>query len=864
MTTSKNNFEEMGKDAIKDITSETENQSSFNDASNPYFINKEMLEKGHEFDNSGVFFHFNETYQAKGIDPEKYDYFMEKYARDDIYLKISKNKVKKLEFIFTWCIKENNSFKHKNSFKIDFLLNTGEEKEIKALNKKLAYSGKRNKNPSSKESYVSFIEDILSQIVDSDYLEVFKDQDFEFPEIPDEDDNVEDEFSDIIQSFDEYDEDIKKEALKVSNEGRLFEELQNSVSITHEGHKTSRDALILQEASVFVGDGVHGLLDGDSGAGKSDLSFTIGYNFPDKYVKILRNISPKNIYYDCESYNDDYNILIFDDLPLNEDMINILKELADNTKKIKELRTVINGKPYVFRLEGKFIVILTYAKKIPDDELANRLFNLGVIIEKRDEKSKVKHKIRENNVIGGNNNPINERIRLILKASIHDLIEKEINVFNPFLSIFNPEVYNNRDVNHFINMVKSRTFFDYYKRRQIKVNDELTITIGSYEDFECVNEIWSEDAEAQKYKLSDKQKQILKLLPYKTKDEAFDYVEDLKNEYQEIQSKKAKSKYLDDKPTIKAISKSLKINQNTLRNLLDTSSEHSTTKSLIEIGLVDKLRLDEENQRSPNIYYKIKNDAKVSISSSDDVEDIESLFQDYFDDSFVKQSIIINLLYYCNILLNEKGYDYLKEYCNDYDEKIDLKAYETYFSMLNKFFEGLVYDEMCIDVKSASLDELSQMNSFNKEITKAIHKKFYDNDSSKNDKDFKMNEKQKENASNQNQSTFSMLNDDVNIYNIIKKENKEFLEKIGVDVNLAKSIHDVLSSGEKTLDEIRSSICKNVNPDDVDSHHIALKIEMNVKRLEENNLIDIVSYSNKAKTFSIADEFSKLLSEGDV
>lgn len=858
-----NQYDEMIDEALDDITSETENSSSNQETSNPYYLNKGLLDEGHDFDFTGAYFHFNETYQAKGIKDDKIDYFYNKIARDNIYLKISRNQDKKVELVFTWCIKENNTYNHHNSFKIDFLLNTGDEKEIKALNKKVSFSGNRNKNPASDGSYVSFVDDLLSQIVENDCLEVFKNQDFEFPEIIDEDEDDEDNLSDVIQSFDEYPEDIKSEALKLSKEGNLFEELQNSVELTHQGHSTSRNALILQETSVFVVEGVHGLLDGDTGEGKSDLAFVIGYNFPDKYVKILRNISPKNIYYDCESYNDDYNILIFDDLPLNDDMINILKELADNTKKIKELKTVINGKSQTFRLEGKFIVILTYAKKIPDDELANRLFNIGVIVEDGNEKSKVKHKIRDNNIIGGNFNPLIERSRLIIKASIHDLIEKEMNIFNPFLSIFNPEAYNNRDVNHFINMVKSKSFFDYYNLKRIKINDELSITIGSYEDFRFVNEIWSEDGEAQKFKLSEKQKQILKKLPEFSHDEAFDYVEGIKKEYNAIQSRKARSTLLEDLPTIKALSKSLGINTNTLRNLLDKSSEHSTYKSLIENNLVDKIQLDENNSKSPNIYYKIKNDGNALISSFDNVEDVDYQFQHYFNHSLGKQKIIINLLYYCNILLNEIGYEYLKNYCDNHDDIISLDDYDSYFNLLEGFFDGLNYDKCCIELDKSSLHDLNQMIRFNDEIKNAIHEKFDDNDDVDDEAIFKIEDKKNEKSQNQNQDDIKILNDEININKIDKISDEAIFEDIGVDVNLAIQIYDLLSSGDKTLDEIRNRICEYLNPEDVDSHSLALKVEVHMKKLEDNDFVKIASYSNGMMKYTLDDKFIEAFNEGD-
>lgn len=831
--------------------SETEGNSSSNqDTSNPYNLPKELLDKGFDFDNTAIYIPFTAYYQSIGAeDVSRFP------TQDNIFLKLERNPNKKLEILLTWCIKEDGDYHVERHINIDFLLNTGEEKDIKALNKKLSYSAREY--PSTENSFVQFVEDFTSHIIKTDGLEIFKEADFEFPII--EDDIAEDETSDI-NSFDDYSEDIQAEAEKLLKSGKLFEKLEKSISLTHQGHKNTRNSLILQESSVFIGDGVHGLLDGDSGEGKSDLAFAIGYNFPTKYVKVLRNVSPKNIYYDCGSYNDDFNILIFDDLPLNDDMINILKELADNTKKVKELKTVINGKSKTFRLEGKFIVILTYAKTIEDVELANRLYNVGVhIIDKSDGKTKVKHKIRDNSVIGGNFNPIIERTRLIIQASIHNLIEKDMNVFNPFLSIFNPIDYNNRDVNHFVNMVKARTFFEYYQRKQIKVNDELTITIGSFEDFTFVNKLWSEDSEAQKFKLSEQQKKILNILPYQTQDEAFEHIENLTDEFNSIESRKAKNKLLDKEPTIKTITKALNINKNTLRNLLDMSNENATTKSLIELGLADKINLEGITNK-PNYYYKIKKEGEGLISSKKSIEAIEMLFQETFFASLLKQTIIINLLLYCNILLNEKGVQYMKNYCDGYVEEIDLNDYDSYFNMINSFFDGLAYDEMCVKLENASLDELSAMFDFKEEIKNNFYE-MYNTDGSHSGENFSIDDKQEENSSNDVKPQKSLTKSDFNSYNRLSKANQEFLEKLNIDCSIAVPIYDVLTDGEKTFDEIRSTICETLNPPDVDSHHIALKLEVNFNRLKDNNMIDIVSYTNKAEHYAVNEKFSKVMGD---
>lgn len=846
----------MTKELIADVISEAidDYEADTNSSSSDYHLTKDLIALGYDFDTSAIYIPYTFKFEDNRKDER------------EIYLKIERIVQSKVKLVYSWTSKENGQYRVLNLFSRDKLLaeENIDESGKSSINKKLSYCGRISKLNAEKNSYKNFFEDLLINIVNSPCLAIFKEADYEF-QVQDEtseDDIAEAETSEI-KCFGDYSEDIQKEAEKLLESGQLFQELQRSISLTHQGHKNTRDSLILQESSVFIGEGVHGLLDGDSGEGKSDLAFAIGYNFPNKYVKILRNISPKNIYYDCESYNDDYNILIFDDLPLNEDMVNILKELADNTKKVKELKTVINGKAVKFQLEGKFIVILTYAKTIEDVELANRLYNVGVnIIDKSNGKSLVKHKIRDNSVIGGNFNPIIERTRSIIQASIHNLIERDMNIFNPFLSIFNPTDYNNRDVNHFVNMVKARTFFDYYNRKQILVNDELAITIGSFEDFEFVNMLWSEDSEAQKFKLSEKQKQILKELPSMTTDEAFEYVEKLTKEYHKTQSKKAKAKLLDDVPTKKSLGKTLGINQNTLTNLLDKSKETSTTKSLIELGLVDKIQLEETTYR-PNFYYKIKNEGEGLFSSKKSIEAIEIQFQESFQDSLVKQTIIINLLFYCNILLNEIGFQYLEKYCDDYEKQIDLKDYDSYFHMINTFFDGLDYGNMCVELDNASLDELNRMIDFKEKIKNAFYEKYSLDEGVDEGKTFQDHSQKADNPSNDKQKGKSLLNSESNRDNSIKKANREFLENIGVDVSIALGIHDLLADGEKNIDEIRTSLCEGLNPSDVDSHSLALKVEMNVKRLAENNLLDIASYSNKAMSYIANDKFSELLGLGD-
>lgn len=733
--------------------------------------------------------------------------------------------------------KTPEGFVKSRGFNIDFTLDIGDEKDLKALNKKVSFSGGKNGNPSSDGSYIEFVDYFTTQIIESDCLQVLKDTSFEFPEILEDEDIDNVELDETPQSFSDYPEDIQHQALQVISEGTLFQEIQKSVSLTHQGHKTTRNALILMESSLFVGDGVHGLLGGASGGGKSDLAFAIALNFPDKHVRILRNISPKNIYYDFEAYDNDFNILIFDDIPFTDDLVNLCKELTDNTKKVKELKTVINGKSYNFRLKGKYEVIITYAKTIPDEELANRLFNVGVsIVDKGESQEQVSYKIRDNNIVGGNDNLIFERNRLTIQACIHYLIEQKARVYNPFLSIFNPTNYNNRDINHFINMTKARTFFEYAQRKQIQVNEDVSITIGSYEDLNFVHEIWAKDEEAQLHKLSERQKQILDLLPEMTNNEAFNHVEDLNNKLN-AQSRAYVKQIKDDEPLANSLARKLKCNVHTLKHDLDRVSE-GTHKSLLEIGLVEKIKLDEEKRNSPNFYYKIKDEGKGSNPDESTMQTMKIQFAHSINSSIVKQKIIIDLLYYANIVISERGIAYIKKYCNEFEQELDVEDYNDIFDFLQGFFDDLKYDVHTIDLSTSTLEDMGNMMNFNNEIIESLQKEETRSHDPESDKICIVKEID-ESSSNSNQSETSFANQDCTSLHNTSLTFKEQIEEINVDLHIAKQIYALLSkSGAHSLQEITNYICEGLDPEDFNNETTPLKIEMDVNRLYMSDYLD--------------------------
>ena len=858
MTTEDYNFEEMGNLAMNVVDDAPQEDSKIDEVSSIYKLDDELLKEGDSYDFSGAYFQY------------KYKHESNPDARN-IFIKIERNfnTKKKVEIIYTWVSKEDDdSFKKLALFRRDTLPieEDIEDSGKSSINKKIAHYGRNIANVDSTEGiFKETFQSIVRKIANSSGLEVFKELDYEIPEYPEDDEPFEDT-SDVINSFSEYPEDIQQEAMKILNDGLLFEEIQNSVSLTHQGDYTSRDALILMEASLFVdGKGntlnsVHGLIGGDSGGGKSDLAIVVGLNFPQKYVKNLRNSSPKYPYYDNENFNEDYNIIVFDDPRLTEEVIELIKLFADNTTIEKVLKTVKNQEPLILSFgDAKFVVILTYAKTLPDDELANRLFNLGVIVD--EEKPDVSDKVRDNNQTNGNFNPIIERYRLIIQASIHYLIEQEINVFNPFLSIFNTQDYISRDVNHVHHMIKTKTFYEYPQRRQIQFNEDLAITIGAFEDFKFVSDIWSEDVDAQRYKLSERQKQILKLLPEMTSEEAYKHIEDLNDNLTTTQSRKAKAKLLDDEYTKKNIAKKLKCNQNTLVNDLDRNNR-GTSKSLYELGLIDKIQIQEGVSNSPNIYYKIKSEVESSNPDETTMYDMYSQFTQSISYSFTKQKIIIDLLYYVKIVINEGGHTYLKNYCDNYDKDIDVESYDSIVDFIEGFFDGFKYDEYRIPIDNAPLDVITQMAKYKHEIDNLFNEKNNGDIVSQNSEVLHSNEKTKENPPIVNSSKDTICKKELHNIHNTQSDIQSILEEINVEYGIAHEIYGVLSSGNKNLEEIRSNICECVNPDDFNVENLPLKVEVSLKRLVEHDFLVTIEPINQAKRYELTSEFSKLF-EGD-
>lgn len=745
---------------------------------------KDLSKLGYLYDNNGAYVPY----------PDKED--------PEFYFKISRTDSKKSEIIYALGKKDGDEFHTSTEYKSDKLISQTDKKLTSHLQE-----AAENAGFNVGEYFDEFVNTFLKNIRQQIGLEVLKKSDFKFPESPEGEykeiyDYNSDSQEDVFK-FDNYPKLIRDEALAIIKDGTLYEKYVNSISITHAENDAIKQQLALISVSPFIGEPIHTELNADSGEGKTDVTTETVKNIPEIYVHHLSTVSPKNIYYDKDSYGA-FNILIFDDVILSDENIGLLKVLTDNNKPVKELKTVIDKKAVNFTLEGTFLVIITYAKDNPDEELLNRLYKLNMDIAKNSG-SKIKNKIKSNTIVNAGHNEIISKSREFIQAAIQYLIEQEIEIFNPFAVLFDPSELANRNIGHFITMVKCKSFFHTHTLKSITIAGR-TIIIGSYEDFWTVAKIWSEENDTQKYKLNSTQEKILEILPEKTRDDIAEEI-DLALEEYKIADPKSKVEIMDRFFTRDKISKLVGVGRDTIRYYLDRSQ--GTAKSLVDKGLIGRLPFDSSKDNSPLIYYKVKKgDGEVGKGAWKDWKNENSK---HFNTPKSKMSILLSLLYLVNITVNEKGHIFLKKYCESENHSIDLNDYESYYNFINDAIRNFDFDEYAVKIEEAKLSDLTYVISLLEMPVQEDEK----NEDIHQDHDSTISTKQSnavENAQNDDSATIAYGDQDFpstpKHYNI-----NEILGSDIDDLNYAAKICELLVYQDLTQDSIFSELHPDISKD---------------------------------------------------
>lgn len=178
--TEENKFEELGSEAFETFTKGT-NPSSSPPSASDYHLTDDLIEKGYDFDNSGFYKPYTFKHENKSDHRE-------------IYLKVERIPNQKSNpMVYSWTSKEDGKYRILNYFRRDKLLVEEEidDKGKSSINKKLAHTGRIARLDSAEGVYKGFFEELVLDVVNSPCLEIFKELDYEFQTI--EDDETEDE-----------------------------------------------------------------------------------------------------------------------------------------------------------------------------------------------------------------------------------------------------------------------------------------------------------------------------------------------------------------------------------------------------------------------------------------------------------------------------------------------------------------------------------------------------------------------------------------------------------------------------------------------------------------------------------------------
>ena len=806
-----------------------------------------LLKAKYDYDESGIYVPYTAEYQAigchevKGIWYEDDDHKTKFHTEDNVYLKIHRVEDTKAAILIkcTWTRKTGNEYVPFNSFNIECtwgdILDKYAKMDAKGnvksnkLNQKASMTGRDIMLPASDGSYVSFIEDMRRDILLSPCLEVLKIKNYEWPEIPDED---EEDDAAIPSCFNDYPEDIQDGALYLINNNLLLDNIIRTVSYVQEGNNDFKRSLIMIPTTAYAKEPQQTMLDGKRGSGKTSLILEIAKNFPDKDIFHYQSFSAKNIFYDRDKFNPDgVNILILDDVDFdNERKVASLKILTDNTKRVKTLHTVINQKAVEFKLTGKFLCILTYAKEIPDEELANRLHNSSLIVAE-DEKGAIKNKIKTNTITDIRDNAAVMKMREYNKAAIQYLHEREMKIFNIFTVLLDVVSLGNRDIPDLISVIIANSFYNYINLKSITVNG-TELVIGSFKEVEDNLKIWEEDI-YQSEKLSSREKECLQILPEMTVTDAEDEVSTCIEELDAISSYPAAKRHIESKFYTKdRIAEELEINKHTLANFLDRSSKEGvTTRSLVERGLVEAIIIEDNIRYANKIYYRPIRETVGKTSNQEYNMNVGmyTAFTSILNTLNVKQSILINLLIYVNIILNKTGYMYLKKYCSSYDDVMDKDDYDSYYNFIHDFMDGLS-DEHCIDIDAASVDDLITSTEEMEKILGDIP----DDISEKITSMTNINE----DALNENQTTVNECNHESHPIHPSEFQNEARIVEMGYDFSIIQKVSDILRFRYATAEDVLSKYTEfDIGPDGTNDEKVII-IANGLKKMAADGLIN--------------------------
>ena len=229
-------------------------------------------------------------------------------------------------------------------------------------------------------------------------------------------------------------------------------------------------------------------------------------------------------------------------------------------------------------------------------------------------------------------------------------------------------------------------------------------------------------------------------------------------------------------------------------------------------------------------------------------------FADVFNSSIVKRIVLIDLLIYANIIVNERGGVALENYCNNIDVELDADNYNDMIKFIQGFFDVLDYEKHCIEFDDASREHMLKMFELKDELVEMLKKNTHPPAPAEMTKICTYS-KEDESAQNSNQSKKECANSNLHILHIFKNEIKGFLEEKHIDVEIACDTYTYLQEhSTATTQDIVNYIHETIDPDDFNNDKTPLKINTHLNRMFMHDLLEF-----NAPYYELTQEFIDLV-----
>lgn len=291
---------------------------------------------------------------------------------------------------------------------------------------------------------------------------------------------------------------IYAESERILREGNPLEYFVNTFKKSHEGDLTAARciALVFASSAVANGDGLHVLLSGASGLGKTHTAETMFRQLPPEY-KMSRSFSDRYLLYAGQNPEKtglrEGVILLIDDQSMSEVVQEIFKVAVSHYHEGYQYGTVINKGPVDLKMPARISWVFLKVNDPGDDQAMNRLIQAR--IDENEEKIKsaaqmIKKKYYNLKKKAVYEDPFEVKVCQMMWAFIKsEMVAVEV----PFADYVRFTDFNNlRNHELFFNLLMAHTAINRMQRSEIgTTTDNIKIIEATEEDFKEAKYIYA-------------------------------------------------------------------------------------------------------------------------------------------------------------------------------------------------------------------------------------------------------------------------------------------------------------------------------------------------------------------------------------